>query len=184
MHRLPDGTRAGSLKPMIRSFGGKRPQVHPTAFVSEAAYVIGDVAIGAHSSVWPGAVIRGDHGHIAIGEHTNVQDNSVVHSDADARVGSHVTIGHRVVCHATEVHDYVLLGNGAVLNDGVVVEHHAIVAAGAVVLEGRRVGSGTVWAGAPAELRGRLLKRHRELLEHAAASYTALAERYKEEGLE
>ena len=106
---------------MIRSFDGKRPQVDPSAYVSEAAYVIGDVVIGAHSSIWPGTVIRGDHGRITIGSHTNIQDNSVVHSDADASIGDHVTIGHSVVCHALRVNDYALLGNGCVLNDGVVI---------------------------------------------------------------
>ncbi len=169
---------------MIRAHAGHSPQIDPTAFVSEAAYVVGDVLIGAHASVWPGAVIRGDHGRITIGSHTNVQDNSVVHSDADASIGDHVTIGHRVVCHAAEVGSHVLLGNGCVLNDGVTVEDGAIVAAGAVVLEGTRVAKGTIVAGVPAKLRGRLMKRHRDLIEEASASYVALGARYKAEGLE
>ena len=169
---------------MIRSFDGKTPQVDPSAYVSEAAYVIGDVVIGAHSSIWPGTVIRGDHGRITIGSHTNIQDNSVVHSDAGGNIGDHVTIGHSVVCHALRVNDYTLLGNGCVLNDGVVVGAHAIVAAGSVVLEGREIPSGNVAAGTPAEVRGRLLKRHRELIEQTAASYVSLAARYKAEGLE
>ncbi len=76
---------------MIRSLGGLTPKIHETAYVSEAAYVIGDVEIGAGSSVWPGAVIRGDDGKITIGRRTNVQDNSVVHSDGDARIGDSVT---------------------------------------------------------------------------------------------
>ncbi|MBM3939311.1 MAG: gamma carbonic anhydrase family protein [SAR202 cluster bacterium] len=139
---------------MIRALGGKSPRIDPIAYVSEAAYVIGDVSIGAHPSVWPGAVIRGDHGHIAIGSRTNIQDNSVIHSDADVVIGDHVTIGHRVVCHAVWVGNYVLLGNGCVVNDGVVVGSRAIVAAGAVVLE------------------------------RAARNYVDLAARYKAEGLE
>ena len=169
---------------MIRSLAGHTPQIDPTAFVSEAAYVVGDVVIGAHSSVWPGAVIRGDHGRITIGSHTNVQDNSVVHSDADASIGDYVTIGHRVVCHAADVGSHILLGNGCVLNDGVVVEDDAIIAAGAVVLENKRIESGTIWAGMPAAMRGRLMKRHREYIEGAAASYVKLGAQYKDEGLE
>lgn len=169
---------------MLRTFNGKTPKVDPTAFVSEAAYVIGDVIIGAYSSVWPGAVIRGDHGRITIGRNTNVQDNSVVHSDTDASLGDYVTLGHRVVCHAIQIDDYVLLGNGCVVNDGVIVEHHSIIAAGAVVLEGKRVPSGSLMAGAPAELKGRLLKRHRDLIQHTASSYVNLAKAYRAQGLD
>ena len=169
---------------MLRSLNGKTPQVDPTAFVSEAAYVVGDVVIGPHSSVWPGAVIRGDHGCITIGSNTNVQDNSVVHSDSDASLGDYVTLGHRVVCHANRINDHVLLGNGCVVNDGVVIGDHSIVAAGAVVLEGKQVAPGSLMAGAPAERKGRLLKRHRELIEHAAANYVGLGKQYKDQGLD
>ncbi len=165
---------------MIRALGGLAPQVHPTAYVNEAAYVVGDVVIGAHASVWPGAVIRGDHGRISIGAYANVQDNSVVHSDAEASIGDGVVIGHRVVCHAGRVGDRVLLGNGCVVNDGAVIEDDAIVAAGAVVMERARVGSGEVWAGVPARMRGRMLPRHREMIRRGAESYAALAQRYLE----
>ena len=105
---------------MIRSLDGISPQIHPTAFVSEAAYVVGDVVIGEGSSVWPGSVVRGDMGRVTIGKYTNVQDNSVVHCDTDTTIGDYVTIGHRVVCHAKSVGDRSLLGNGSVVNDGVV----------------------------------------------------------------
>ena len=81
---------------MIRSFKGKTPKIHPTAFVSEAAYVLGDVEIGENSSIWPGTVIRGDSGKIIIGKNTNIQDNSVVHSDADSWIGDNSTMGHSV----------------------------------------------------------------------------------------
>ena len=93
---------------MLRSLGGNSPKVHPTAFISEAAYVIGDVEIGAQSSVWPGAVIRADSGKITIGQRSNVQDNSVLHSDHDASIGNDVTIGHGVVCHARKIGDHTV----------------------------------------------------------------------------
>ena len=169
---------------MLRSLNGKTPQVHPTAYVSEAAYVVGDVEIGPHSSVWPGAVVRGDGGKITIGSHSNVQDNSVVHADADATLGDYVTVGHGVVCHAGRVEDYVLLGNGCVVNDGAVIGHHSIVAAAAMVLERKEIPPHSVAAGVPAEVRGRTLKRHLTLIEQAAASYAERAERYKAAGLE
>ena len=79
---------------VLRSLDGIAPRIHPTAFVSEAAYVIGDVEIGEGSSVWPGTVIRGDMGRITIGKYTCVQDNSVVHCDTDAAIGDYVVIGH------------------------------------------------------------------------------------------
>ena len=168
---------------MIRSLNGKTPQIDPTAFVSEAAYLVGDVVIGPYSSVWPGVVIRGDYGRITIGSHTNIQDNSVVHSDADGSIGNYVTLGHRVVCHASKVADYALLGNGCVVNDGAVIGDHAIVAAGAVVLEGKEVPPGMLAAGVPAEVKGRLLKRHKELIQHIATHYVDLGQQYKSAGL-
>lgn len=168
---------------MIRSFDGHTPKIHPTAFISEAAYVVGEVEIGPRSSVWPGAVIRGDHGLIKIGSDTNIQDNSVIHSDAPATIEDFVTIGHRVVCHAKHVGSYVLLGNGCVLNDAVVVENRSIVAAGAVVLENRIINSGTIWAGIPAKLHGRLMKKHYQYLEDAASNYVKLGASYKDSDL-
>ena len=169
---------------MIRSLNGKTPQIDPTAFVSEAAYVVGDVVIGAYSSVWPGAVVRADHGRITIGAQTNIQDNSVVHSDADATIGSFVTLGHRVVCHASRVGDHALLGNGCVVNDGAVIGEYSIVASGAVVLEGVAVPPNSIVAGVLAAVKGRPMKRHRDLIEQTATSYVELAQRYKEDGLE
>jgi carbonic anhydrase/acetyltransferase-like protein (isoleucine patch superfamily) len=169
---------------MIRALNGKTPQIDPTAYISEAAYVVGDVVMGPHSSVWPGAVIRADHGRITIGSHTNIQDNSVVHSDAGASLGNYVTLGHGVVCHAARVGDHTLLGNGCVVNDGAVIANHCIVASGAVVLAGKQVAEGSLTAGLPAEIKGRLLKRHHLLIEHISSSYVKLAQLYKAEGLE
>ncbi len=167
---------------MLRSFRGKSPKVHPTAFVSEAAYLIGDVEVGEHSSIWPGVVIRADNGKITIGSYTNIQDNSVVHSDASASIGDHVTIGHSVVCHAGRVEDYPLLGNGCVINDAAVIGRYALVAANSVVLERKTVEAETIVAGAPAVLRGRLMRRHREMMDETWKHYVEKTEAYKAEG--
>ena len=112
---------------MIRNLGDKKPLIDPTAFISEAAYIVGDVVIGKHSSIWPGTVIRADNGKIVIGDSTNIQDNSVVHGDADVFIGDGVTIGHRVMCHAAEVGDGSLIGNGAVVNDGAKIGSRSII---------------------------------------------------------
>ena len=85
----------------LRGLDGKSPQVDPTAFVSETAYIVGDVVIGPRSSVWPGAVIRADSGRITIGAGTNIQDNAVLHADADAWIGNDVTIGHGEIGRAS-----------------------------------------------------------------------------------
>lgn len=168
---------------MLRTLNGKSPRVDPTAYVSEAAYIVGDVEIGPRASVWPGAVVRADHGRIVIGAHTNVQDNSVVHGDADVVIGQHVTIGHRVVCHAARVDDHALLGNGCVVNDGVVIGQYAIVASGAMVLECVQVPPESIYAGVPATLKGHVMARHRALIQRTADSYVELAARYRRAGL-
>ena len=85
---------------MLYEINGKSPQIHPESFVHEAAILLGDVKIGAESSVWPGAEIRADNVKITIGERTNIQDNSVIHSDGNSKIGHNVTIGHAVICHA------------------------------------------------------------------------------------
>lgn len=163
----------------IRSLDGKTPRIHETAYVSEAAYVIGDVEVGAHSSVWPGAVIRADSGVIRIGEGTNVQDNSVLHADDDAFIGDGVTIGHGVVCHARQIGDGSLVGNGAVLNDGVVLGKGCLVAAGSTLTENTEIEDGMIVRGTPGKAVGRLRDRHKELLERAANSYVNRIPRYK-----
>ena len=169
---------------MIRSWKGKTPKVHPTAFVSEAAYVLGDVEIGENSSVWPGTVIRGDSGKITIGRNTNIQDNSIVHSDADARIGDNSTIGHSVMWHGRVLADNCLVGNGAIVNDGVEVGEFSIIAAGAVVLEETKIPPRTIVTGIPAKPRGPIQPRHEALIKDTAEHYAERCREYKGEGLE
>jgi carbonic anhydrase/acetyltransferase-like protein (isoleucine patch superfamily) len=167
----------------LRSLGGKSPQIDPTAFVSEAAYLVGDVVIGPRSSVWPGAVIRADSGgRIAIGEGSNVQDNSVLHADADAVIGNGVTIGHGVVCHARTISDGCLIGNGAVLNDGVELGEGCLVAAGSTVTENKVFPAKSLIRGTPGKAIGTLRERHAELQRRAAESYVRRIDRYRAEG--
>ena len=163
---------------MIRTLDGITPRVHPTAYVSEAAYVIGDVVIGEGASVWPGTVIRGDMGRIEIGKYTCVQDNSVVHCDTNAVIGDNVVIGHRVVCHAKEVGDRTLLGNGAVVNDGVTIGAECVIASGAVVLDDMRIPSRSIAVGVPARVRGEVQDRHLKLGEYFNGVYILKAQRY------
>ena len=167
---------------MIRSLGGISPRVHPTAFVSEFAYVIGDVEIGEGSSVWPGSVVRGDMGRITIGKSTCVQDLSMVHGDADVVIGDNVVIGHRVMCHAKRIGDRALLGNGAVVNDGVEIGEEALIASGAMVVDNMVIPARSLVTGLPARIRSQVKEEHLERMKWFCDIYIEKTKRYKRQG--
>ncbi len=167
---------------MIRSLDGISPRVHPTAFVSEFAYVIGDVEIGEGSSVWPGTVIRADMGRITIGKYTCVQDNSVVHGDADVVIGDYVVIGHRVMCHAKMIGNRVLIGNGATINDGVAIGEDSLIASGAMVVDNMEIPARSLVVGIPARIRGQVEQRHIDLIKYYCDIYIHKTQRYKRQG--
>lgn len=168
---------------MIRSLDGVSPRIHPTAFVSEAAYVIGDVEIGEGSSVWPGTVIRADMGKITIGKYTCIQDNSVVHGDADVVIGDYVVIGHRVMCHARKVGDRALIGNGATVNDGVEIGEDSLLASGTVVVDNMVIPPRSLVMGIPGRIREEVKERHLAIIERDRNIYIEKAQRYKKQGL-
>ena len=139
---------------MIREVPGRRPRIDPDTYIDPQAAVIGDVTIGAGSSVWPFAVLRGDQdNYVTLGRNSNVQDNSVLHVTPEfpCIVGDFVTIGHRAVVHACRVMNNVRIGIGAVVLDGAVVEEGAQVGAGALVPPGKIVPAGWLVLGRPAE---------------------------------
>ena len=139
---------------MIREVPGRRPRIHPGAYVDPAAQVIGDVEIDEGSSIWPGTIVRGDRDNfIRVGKNTNIQDGSVLHVTPQhpCLVGANVTIGHRAVVHACTVHDNVRIGIGAVVLDGAVVEAWGQVGAGALVPPGKVVPGGWLVMGVPAK---------------------------------
>jgi carbonic anhydrase/acetyltransferase-like protein (isoleucine patch superfamily) len=128
--------------------------IHPTVFIASNAAVMGDVTIGADSSVWYGAVLRGDMAPIVIGSQTNLQDGTIVHVDDDApcRVGSRVGVGHRVILHGCTVEDDCLIGMGSVLLNNVRIGTGSVVGAGAVLPEGMQVPAGSLVLGVPARV--------------------------------
>ena len=139
----------------VRSYRGAIPRVHPTAWLAPGSTVVGDVEIGADSSVWYGTVLRGDVHSIRIGSRTNLQDHCVVHVTAGrfpCIVGDEVTVGHRAVVHGCTVEDGALIGIGAVVLDGARVEAEAWVAAGALVTPGSVVPRGMLARGGPAKV--------------------------------
>tara|TARA_A100001037_G_C14919139_1_gene530815 strand:+ start:261 stop:818 length:558 start_codon:yes stop_codon:yes gene_type:complete len=169
---------------MLRSLDGKSPIINPTAFISETAYLVGDIEVGPRSSIWPGVVIRADSGKIKIGAGTNIQDNSVIHADADAEIGDNVTIGHGVICHAKVIGNGSLLGNNCTLNDGVVIGKNSLVAAGSVLNENKIYEDNALIRGTPGKALGNVKQRHTELMRRAANSYVNRIKRYKSSGLD
>lgn len=168
---------------IIRSFAGKTPVVGADTFLAETATVIGDVEIGARSSVWYGVVLRGDVYHIRIGDEVSVQDNTVVHVTSGRHptlIGNRVTIGHSAVLHGCTISDHCLIGMGAVVMDRAVIGEHCIVGAGALVTPGTEIPPGHLVIGSPARAKRALTDEERKWTATSAAHYVELAARYLE----
>ena len=155
--------------------------VHPEAFLHPAAEVWGDVHLGAESSVWATAVVRGDVERIRIGARTNVQDGAVIHADpgVPTLIGDDCVIGHRAIVHGTVLEDGVLVGMGAILLNRVRVGRGSVIAAGAVVTEGTQVPPGSLVVGVPARVVRTLDASRQAAIVDNAARYVALARRYR-----
>jgi carbonic anhydrase/acetyltransferase-like protein (isoleucine patch superfamily) len=169
---------------MIHRFGDHAPRLAPDVFIAPGAHVIGDVEIGAGSSIWFNTVVRGDVFHVRIGQRTNVQDLSLIHVTTGKHatlIGDEVTIGHRALIHGCTIENRCLIGMGAILMDRVVIGEESIVAAGAVVTEGTVIPPGTLALGFPAKPRRELSDAERAHLGTAARKYAALAATYRAE---
>jgi carbonic anhydrase/acetyltransferase-like protein (isoleucine patch superfamily) len=141
---------------VIRTFKGTAPKVDASAYVDQSAQVIGDVHIGAESSVWMNVVIRGDVNHIRIGKRTNIQDLTMIHVMRDTHptiIGDEVTVGHSAVVHGTTIEDRVLIGMGAVLLNGVHIESDCVIAAGTLLTEGTRIPARSLVMGRPGKVK-------------------------------
>lgn len=133
---------------------GYTPQIGENCFLAENCTVVGDVVMGRNCSIWFNAVLRGDVNSIKIGNNVNVQDGSVLHTlyqKSTIEIGDHVSIGHNVTIHGAKIHDYALIGMGAVVMDDAEVGEGAIVAAGSVVLSRTKIGPNELWGGTPAK---------------------------------
>ena len=172
----------------IREYKGVTPTIHETVYVDESALVIGDVTIGAESSVWPMVVIRGDMQSISIGHHTNIQDGSVLHITHDHDkvpgglpliIGNGVTVGHKALLHACTIGDHCLIGMSATVMDGAIVQDDVVVAAGSLVTPGKVLESGYLYAGSPARKIRALKESEIEYQRYAATQYSKLKDDYK-----
>lgn len=165
----------------VYALGTQVPDIHPDAYVAPEAVVIGSVTIGAESSVWPGAVLRGDDGEIRIGARTSIQDGTVVHTTPTVPtvVGDECVIGHLAHLEACTIHDGALVGSGSIVLHRAVVETGALVGAGAVVAGGMVVPSGAMALGVPAKIRPDSVTA--DMIAVGMASYVARARRYRAE---
>ena len=171
----------------VRDFEGQRPRLGQRVYVADQALVIGQVEIGDDSSIWPMTVVRADVKHIRIGARSNIQDGSVLHVTHDSgyhpggyalAVGSDVTVGHRVILHGCTIGDRSLIGMGATVMDGAVLEPDLILGAGSLVPPGKTLTSGYLWVGSPARRARAITDEEREGLLYSAAHYVRLKDRY------
>ncbi len=173
---------------MIRSLKGKTPKIAESAFISEAAYIIGDVEIGENSNVWPGAVIRGDMGKITIGKNTVIEDNCVIHSGSpkvpwiqDVVIGDNVVFGHGAISNGTKIGNYVLIGIGAKILHDVEIGDYAILAAGCIATEKMIIPEKSFVVGVPGKIKGQISEAQMWWSDYSPKIYCENAADYKKE---
>lgn len=139
---------------MIIDYKGFSPKIDESAFIAPNATIIGDVELGAHSSVWFGTVLRGDIAPIRIGSHTNIQDLSILHETPDMPlvIEDHVTVGHKVTLHSCKIRQGALIGMDSTILDGAVIGENAFIGAGSLVTPGTEIPSNTMAFGRPAKV--------------------------------
>lgn len=174
--------------PTIRPYLQQMPRLGQRVYIDEAARVIGDVVLDDDVSVWPFALIRGDVNFVRIGARTNIQDGAVIHVSHDGPhaklggfatlIGQDVTVGHKAILHACRIHDACLIGMGAIVLDGAVVQTHGFVGAGALLPPGKTVGAGEMWLGSPARYARKLSDAEIDALHYSAGHYVRLKDDY------
>jgi len=166
----------------LRPLQGVTPRLHASVFVADGAQVIGDVEIGEESSVWYNTVLRGDVNRIRIGCRTNIQDLTMIHVENGThptRVGDDVTVGHHVVLHGCTIGHRVLVGIGAIVLNGVVIEDDAFIAAGTLLIPGTHVPSGSMVMGSPGRVKRPLTDAERAGLLASSAGYVLNAKLHR-----
>ncbi len=168
---------------MIKSFLDKKPNIHETAFVADTATIIGDVEIGAESSVWYGSILRGDVNFIRIGARTNVQDGCIVHVSRNTHptiLEDEITLGHRVTLHGCYVETGCLIGIGAIVLDGARIGRNSLVAAGSLVTPDTQIPPRSLVMGSPARVKRELSDEEFYNLARFWQNYTDLSKIYKQ----
>jgi carbonic anhydrase/acetyltransferase-like protein (isoleucine patch superfamily) len=169
---------------MIRELGEKKPKIADSAFVSEAAYVVGDVEIGENSSIWPGAVLRADRFRIRIGSNCNIQDNCVIHAGfSDLNIENNVTIGHGSMIHCARIGSNVFIGMHTVLNNQSEIEDFCMIGAYSMVKDAFKVPTRSLAVGIPARIVRALNDQELERILSGSNFYVELAKEFKKYGL-
>jgi carbonic anhydrase/acetyltransferase-like protein (isoleucine patch superfamily) len=169
---------------MIRAYRGIVPKIAASAYIDPSAQVIGDVAVGERSSIWPNVTARGDVHSIRIGDDSNVQDNSVLHCDEGLfplEIGDRVTVGHLAMLHGCTIEDDCVIGIGAVVLNGAKIGKGSVIAAGAVVPEGAEVPPDSMVMGVPGKVKRQLTEDERQRFRENARHYVEAARIYKDE---
>lgn len=167
---------------LILSVNSNSPIIGKEVFLADNSSIIGDVTIGNHSSIWFNAVIRGDVNYIKIGDYTNIQDNVTIHGTYlknGTDIGNFVNVGHNAIVHGCIIHDYVLIGMGAIIMDKAVIESNVIIAAGSVVLENFKCKSGFLYAGIPAKKIKPITDEQKALLKKLPDNYVMYSSWFK-----
>lgn len=171
----------------IRSFKGVSPKLGLRAYIDDSAVVIGDVELDDDVSIWPMCSIRGDVNHIRIGARSNIQDGSVIHvthrygelTEGHAtRIGSDVTVGHKVMLHGCTIEDLCLIGMGSTVLDGAIIRSRVLLGAGSLVPEGKDLEGGYLWLGRPAKKVRELSEEECKWFEYSAMHYVKLKNDY------
>ncbi|MBT6032170.1 MAG: gamma carbonic anhydrase family protein [Kordiimonadaceae bacterium] len=176
--RIANG--GGKLYP----YNGIWPKIADDCFIAPGARIIGDVVIGAGSSIWFNCVLRGDVGKIRIGKNTNIQDGSVIHVDSggfDTTLGDNVLVGHMVMIHGSTIEDYGFVGLNATTMDGSYIEKNGMLAAGSLLSPGKRIGTQELWMGRPARFSKNIDDEMKTKLEKVPKGYSILAQEYLKE---
>jgi len=166
----------------IINYGDKTPKTEDSTFIADTAVIIGDVTIGKNSSVWYGAVLRGDMNYIKIGDNVNVQDNSVMHGTANkfpTIIGDNVSIGHNSTVHGCTIGSNCLIGMGSIILEGAKIGNWCIIAAGAVIPEGATIPDNSIVMGIPGKVTSKLTDEHKERITRNWKAYVDLIEEYK-----
>lgn len=166
---------------MIIKYLDYEPDVHESCYISETAQIIGRVKLKENVNIWFGSVLRGDGNYIEVGANTNIQDNSVVHINKDTPtvIGKNCTIGHSAIVHACTVGDNVLIGMGAIVLDGAIIEDNVIVGAGALVPPGKVIPKNSLVVGSPCKIFRELTEEEINGLEESAKHYVKRSKEYK-----
>ncbi len=172
----------------IRPYKGVCPEIAESAYIDGAAVVIGDVVIGADSSLWPMAVVRGDVNYIRVGARSNIQDGSVLHvthghgevpEGHPLLIGNDVTVGHNVTLHGCTLGDNCLIGMGSIVLDGAVLESGVLLGAGSLVPPGKILQGGYLWMGSPVKQIRPLTEAELARFAYSAAHYVRLKDTYR-----